>query len=189
MKLSNFMVIAAIVAAVFGIAFLIAPSELVALYGVKLTPATEVIGRIAGSSILAFAIVFWGARNAKAADALKAVMVAGIVANGLDALILLHATASGLLNSYGWAQAVVNGLLGAVVNFVQSQSAKTTTVSQGFYSQSEKPQNFWLALGSGLASAFVVPDVRATSVQLGQMQSGEAIRVRVDVEGNAEAGN
>ena len=87
------------------------------------------------------------------------------------------------------ARAVVNGLLGAVVNFVQSQSAKTTTVSQGFYSQSEKPQNFWLALGSGLASAFVVPDVRATSVQLGQMQSGEAIRVRVDVEGNAEAGN
>lgn len=111
MKLSNFMVIAAIVAAVFGIAFLIAPSELVALYGVKLTPATEVIGRIAGSSILAFAIVFWGARNAKAADALKAVMVAGIVANGLDALILLHATWTGLLNSYGWPQAAVNGLL------------------------------------------------------------------------------
>ena len=111
MKLNNFMLIAAIVAAVFGIAFLIAPSELVALYGVKLTPATEVIGRIAGASILAFAIVFWGARDAKAAEALKGVMVAGVVANGLDALILLHATWVGLLNSYGWPQAAVNGLL------------------------------------------------------------------------------
>ena len=111
MKLSNFMLIATIIAAVFGVAFLIVPSELVALYGVKLTPATEVIARIAGSSILGFAIVFWGAHEAKATDALKAVMVAGVVSNGLDALILLHATASGLLNSYGWAQGIVNGLL------------------------------------------------------------------------------
>ena len=111
MKLSNFMLVATVIAAIFGVAFLIVPSELVALYGVKLTPATEVIARIAGASILGFAIVFWGAHEAKAADALKAVMVAGVVSNGLDALILLHATASGLLNSYGWAQAVVNGLL------------------------------------------------------------------------------
>ena len=58
MKVSYFMVVAAIIAAIFGLAFLIAPSQLVALYGVKLTPATEVIGRIAGSSILAFALVF-----------------------------------------------------------------------------------------------------------------------------------
>ena len=111
MKLSYFMVVAAIIAAIFGLAFLIAPSQLVALYGVKLTPATEVIGRIAGSSILAFALVFWGARDAKAAEALKAVMMAGLVANGLDALILLHATWTGLLNTYGWAQAALNGLL------------------------------------------------------------------------------
>ena len=111
MKLSNFMVVAAVIAAVFGLAFLIAPSQLVALYGVKLTPATEVIGRIAGASILGFAIVFWGARDAKAAEALKAVMVAGVVANVLDALTLLHATYTGLLNTYGWPQAALNGLL------------------------------------------------------------------------------
>ena len=111
MKLSNFMVVAAVIAAVFGLAFLIAPSQLVALYGVKLAPATEVIARIAGSSILAFVIVFWGARDAKAADTLKAVLVSGVVANGLDALILLHATWAGLLNTYGWPQAALNGLL------------------------------------------------------------------------------
>ena len=33
------------------------------------------------------------------------------VANGLDALILLHATWTGLLNTYGWPQAALNGLL------------------------------------------------------------------------------
>jgi hypothetical protein len=68
MKLNNFLMIATVVAAVFGLAFLVAPAQLVALYGVKLTPATEVIGRIAGSTILAFAIVFWAARNENAAE-------------------------------------------------------------------------------------------------------------------------
>jgi hypothetical protein len=111
MTRSNFMMLATIVAAVFGLAFLVAPSQLVALYGVKLTPATEVIGRIAGSVILGFAIVFWGAREGNAAEALKAVMMAGLIANALDALILLHATATGLLNGLGWLQVVINGAL------------------------------------------------------------------------------
>jgi hypothetical protein len=113
MKLSNFMMVATIVAAVFGLAFLIAPSQLVAMYGVKLDPASEVIGRIAGSVILGFAIVFWGARNGNGAEAFKAVMMAGLIANGLDALILLHATATGLLNGLGWLQVLINGALAA----------------------------------------------------------------------------
>jgi hypothetical protein len=111
MKLGNFLVIATIVAGVFGVALLVVPTQLVALYGVKLTPATEVIGRIAGSVILGFAIVFWSIRNQSGAEALKGAMLAGLIANGLDALILLHATATGLLNTLGWAQVAINGLL------------------------------------------------------------------------------
>jgi hypothetical protein len=111
MKLNNFLLFATVVAALFGLAFLIAPSQLVALYGVKLTPATEVLGRIAGSTVLAFAIVYWGARNGKGGEALKAVLMAAFVTNGLDCLIMLHATYTGLVNSYGWAQAALNGVL------------------------------------------------------------------------------
>jgi hypothetical protein len=82
---------------------------------VTLTPATEVIGRIAGSAILGFAIVFWGARNGSAAEVFKAVMMAGLIANGLDCLILLHATVTGLVNGLGWLQVLING--GLAVGF------------------------------------------------------------------------
>jgi hypothetical protein len=111
MKLNSFLVLAAIVAAVFGLAFLVVPSQLVSLYGVKLTPATEVIGRIAGSTILGFAVIFWGIRNESGAEALKAAMMAGLIVNGLDCMILLHATATGLSNALGWLQVAINGLL------------------------------------------------------------------------------
>jgi hypothetical protein len=53
-------------------------------------------GRVAGSAILAFAIVFRGICNENGAGASKAVMVAGFAANGFDCLVLLHATATGL---------------------------------------------------------------------------------------------
>src|SRR5437762_3554573 len=46
MKFNNFLTLATIIALIFGLAFLIAPSQLTALYGVNLTPATEVLGRI-----------------------------------------------------------------------------------------------------------------------------------------------
>jgi hypothetical protein len=111
MKLNMFLMIATVVAAVFGIAFLIVPAELVALYGPRLNPAGIVVGRIAGSTILAFAVVYWGARNSKGAEALKAVLVAGCIANGLDALIMLHATWVGIVNALGWSAVVINGLL------------------------------------------------------------------------------
>jgi hypothetical protein len=113
MKLTSFLMLATIVAGVFGLAFLVAPAQLVAMYGVTLTPATEVIGRIAGSVILGFAIVFWGARNGNGAETFKAVMMAGFIANALDCLILLHATATGLLNGLGWLQVLINGALAA----------------------------------------------------------------------------
>ena len=111
MTRNNFLMAATVVAAVFGLAFLVAPSQLVALYGVTLTPQSEVIGRIAGSVILGFAIVFWGARDGDAVEAMKAAMTGGLVANALDALILLHATVTGLLNGLGWLQVLINGAL------------------------------------------------------------------------------
>lgn len=80
------------------------------------------------------------------------------------------------------AQAAVNGLLGAVKSFVDSQAARTTTYTQsGLVTQSERPQNFWLALGGGLASSFTVPQTQAAVVQLGQMKSGETVTLRIDV--------
>jgi hypothetical protein len=111
MKLNMFLMIATVVAGVFGLAFLIVPAELVALYGPRLNPAGIVVGRIAGSTILAFAIVYWGARSGKGADALKAVLVAACVSNGLDALIMAHASWTGIVNAMGWSAVVINGVL------------------------------------------------------------------------------
>ncbi len=80
------------------------------------------------------------------------------------------------------AQAALNSVLNSAVGFVKSQSQATTSVtSTGVVVTQEKPQNFWLALGGGLANAFIMPDVKASTVRLGELQQGEEILIRVDV--------
>jgi hypothetical protein len=98
------------VAGGFGLALLLVPAQLVALYGITLTPATEVIGRVAGATNLGFAILFWSIRNGSA-EAVKPAMLAGLVGSGLICLTMLHASATGLLNALGWGQVAINGLL------------------------------------------------------------------------------
>jgi hypothetical protein len=109
MKLNTFLIAAAIVAVFFGLGFLIVPAQLVASYGGTLNPAGVVVGRITGSTILAFAIIFWGARNGKGPEALKAVLAAGFFTHGLDSFIMLHATWTGIVNALGWSAVAING--------------------------------------------------------------------------------
>jgi hypothetical protein len=112
-KLGIFLAIAAAIAALFGIAFLLAPERVVALYGGTLNAAGEVVGRIGGSSLIALAIIFWAARGERGAETLRAALIAGLVANALDLLIMLHATASGIVSTLGWGSVVMHILLAA----------------------------------------------------------------------------
>lgn len=81
------------------------------------------------------------------------------------------------------ALAVMNGLLNAAVGFVKSQAAATTTYTANTVVQSEQPQNFWMAMGGGLAQAFVMPEVKASNVQLGELPKGQPVQIRVDLDG------
>ena len=112
-KLSTFLAIAAVIAALFGVGFVLAPARVTALYGATLTPAGVVVGRILGSTLIAVAIIFWGSREQQGADTLRAVLIAGLVAHALDVLIILHATVSGIVSALGWAQVILHILLGA----------------------------------------------------------------------------
>jgi hypothetical protein len=112
-KLGTFLAIAAAIAALFGVGFVLAPERIVALYGGTPNAAGEVVGRIGGSSLIALAIVFWMSRTERGADALRGVLIAGFVANVLDLLIMLHATTSGIVSALGWGSVVMHILLAA----------------------------------------------------------------------------
>ncbi len=94
MKLATFMAIAAVLAFVFGLAFILLPAQLMSLYGVTLEAGGQWVGRYLGSAFIGIAVLTWLARNAPQGEALRAVVlgdfilsVTGLVVAVLDRLL------------------------------------------------------------------------------------------------------
>ena len=64
MKASTVFIVSAIVALIFGLAFVLFPQQTTALYGVDLTEGGIFIGRLLGAALLTFFVMGWMVRNA-----------------------------------------------------------------------------------------------------------------------------
>jgi hypothetical protein len=63
MKLGSLLVINSVVAVASGIAFIVAPAHVLAMYGVRLTPMGLVVYQFWGTTLLGLGLLTWWARN------------------------------------------------------------------------------------------------------------------------------
>jgi hypothetical protein len=112
MKINPILILTAVVAGLFGLAFLFAPGPLVAQYGAILTPGGEVVGRYFGSVLIALAWIFWAAREGAGGALFQSVLVAGALAHGIELIIALHAIWAGILNALAWTSVVIHIVIG-----------------------------------------------------------------------------
>ena len=120
MKLSTMMIINAVVAAVFGVAFVLVPSQSISLYGVE--EASEIlilILRLMGASFIGFAVLTWSARNASDSDARRAIVLALIVSDGIGFIAALIAQLADVVNSLGWSTVAIYLLLALGFGYFQ----------------------------------------------------------------------
>lgn len=123
MKIATFMAIAAVLALVFGLAFILAPAQLMSLYGVTLEAGGQWVGRYLGSAFIGIAVLTWLSRNAPQGEALRAVVLG---------LFILSIT--------GLVVAVLDGLFGPGSGLVWSTVAIYLFLTLGFgYFQFIKP--------------------------------------------------
>ena len=125
MKLSTMMIINAVVAAVFGVTFVLVPSQGISLYGIE--EASEIlilILRLMGASFIGFAILTWSARNASDSDARRAIVLALMVSDGIGFIAALIAQLADVVNSLGWSTVAIYLLL--ALGFGYFQFAKPT---------------------------------------------------------------
>jgi hypothetical protein len=114
MQRNVFLMIAAVITALFGVALLLFPNEIAAVYGTSFNASGVIVARISGASLLALAIMVWGARDGDAAETMRGILLGGLVVNVCDLVVAYLATSSGVWASgIGWAQVVLHILLGA----------------------------------------------------------------------------
>ncbi len=119
MNLSLLMTINAVVAAVFGLAFVVAPTQIVSLYGPSADPALRYVAQLFGSALIGFAVLTWMARKATASDARSAIVLSLFVSDGLGFVLALIGQLGGVVNSMGWSTVVIYLLLALGFGYFQ----------------------------------------------------------------------
>jgi hypothetical protein len=107
MKFSTFMVIYAVVSAVFGLGFVLMPGQLLPIYGVEPDAALRLIGKFFGAALLSLALLAWLVRNLSDSEARRAIILALFVGETLGFIIAFISQLNGILNVLGWSVVVV----------------------------------------------------------------------------------
>jgi hypothetical protein len=113
MKPNTFLAIAAVVAFLFGLSFILMPVQTMSMYGVTLDITGQFLGRYLGSAFLGVAVLNWFGRNSKDNEAYRAILLGDFVLALTGFVVALFDVFTGVGNALVWSTVVIYLLLGA----------------------------------------------------------------------------
>ena len=128
----SLLTVTAVVAVLYGLAFLLIPDGINALYGVPSAPHTALYTRFFGSALLGFGVINWFAKDSRSWDAIRGVLIGTAVTTAVGGLIALFAVVTGLSNAMTWASVLVNALLLVGALYSLSQGENNSAVGATF---------------------------------------------------------
>jgi hypothetical protein len=119
----SLLTITAVVAILYGLAFVLIPDSINAIYGVPSAPHTALYTRFFGSALLGFGVIDWFAKDFRSWDATRGVLIGTAVTTAIGGLIALFAVVTGLSNAMTWTSVLVYALLlvGALYSLLQGE--------------------------------------------------------------------
>ena len=111
MKLSTLVTIAAAVAAVFGLAFVLVTGPLLSIYGITLDKAGTLVAQLFGAALIGFAVLNWFARNVTDGGARQAIVLGNLASDAVGFVMILIGQLAGVANALGWSSVAIYLLL------------------------------------------------------------------------------
>lgn len=111
MRLNALMIVNAVIAAVFGIAFVVVPGRLASLYGLTADAPLRYVGQLLGAALLLVAVVTWLARNAPDSAARQAIVLGLAIGSTVGFVVALLGQLAGVVNALGWSTVAIYFLL------------------------------------------------------------------------------
>ncbi len=111
MKLRHLFTINLFFSIFFGITCALFPFWAAKLYGLEPNPAAIWTTRLVGGSILGYATLVWFGRKAQSSESRRAIAIALLVQDVVGLLASVEVQAGGSINSFGWSNIVLYGLL------------------------------------------------------------------------------
>jgi hypothetical protein len=107
MRLSLFLFIKAIIAAIFGIAILLAPAAVASLYGMAVSDATVLMARLFAIRMIGTCLICWFLRWEPDTPYRRGLLLALFVQDGLGLIVTLAAVLGGTMNALGWLNVAI----------------------------------------------------------------------------------
>ncbi|MBV7331051.1 hypothetical protein KFU94_22995 [Chloroflexi bacterium TSY] len=126
MKLNTFMTATAVVAALYGIRFVLMPRQISTLYGIEADNALQFTNQLFGAALVTFAVLTWAARNAGDSDARRAIVMALFIGQSIGFIVSLVAQLRGVVNGVGWSTVAIYLLLTLGYGYYQVTGSATT---------------------------------------------------------------
>ncbi len=106
-----YLTIAAIVAVLYALAFLVIPVQASMFFSGFAEPRAVLYLRFCGAAILAWGLIVWFARDFQGWYAVRSILIASIVGLAVNIIIAVSALVQGWLNSNAWGSTAVLVLL------------------------------------------------------------------------------
>jgi hypothetical protein len=107
MTIRTFFSILAVLSFLFGIGFALAPGEVLSNYGIELSPALALVGRLFGGVLLTLGVILWLARDFRDDAAVRAVLVGALIGDVVNLVVATMGTLSGTSNALGWSTVLI----------------------------------------------------------------------------------
>jgi hypothetical protein len=130
MKFNTFLAIAAVLAVLYGLGFLLIPAQTVGLYGITLDENGLFIARYLGSAFLGVAVLTWMARNFTSQEAIRPIVLGDFVISLTGLGVAVWDAFAGDGNALSWATVAIYLFLTvgfAYYQFVASPGSRMAT--------------------------------------------------------------
>ena len=111
MKLNTLLTVAAVVAGIFGLAFVLVSGPLLTLYGITLDKAGTLVAQLFGAALIGFAVLNWLARDVTDRGAQQAILLANLISDTVGFVMALIGQLAGVANALGWSTVAIYLLL------------------------------------------------------------------------------
>jgi uncharacterized membrane protein YfcA len=125
MRLNTLLTIAAVIAAVFGIGFVIASGPLLSIYGITLDKAGTVVAQLFGALLIGIALLNWLARNVTDPEAQRAIVLGNLAGDVIGFVVILLGQLAGIANTLGWINVAIYLLLTLGFAYIQFMASRT----------------------------------------------------------------
>ncbi len=116
MSVKTFLTIMSILGLLFGIADLLIPARMGAIFGVEASRSSDLMAQLFGAALLAWALIAWFAKDFRDDSDLVHVLAPSGVGHAAGFVVAAMGTMSGVMNAMGWISVAIF-LFGAIGSF------------------------------------------------------------------------